>query len=143
MDDLDRNILALLGADARLSVATLARRLKVARSTLQARLERLETSGVIAGYTLRLGEAARGIRLRATMLISTEQRSLPALLSRLKATPEVERVLTCAGRFDVMVQLAAADPAALDHALGQIAALPGITQAETLVHLATRLDRTA
>ena len=52
-------------------------------------------------------------------------------------------VLTCAGRFDVMVQLAAADPAALDHALGQIAALPGITQAETLVHLATRLDRTA
>ena len=143
MDDLDRNILALLGADARLSVATLARRLKVARSTLQARLERLETSGVIAGYTLRLGESARGIRLRATMLISTEQRSLPALLSRLKTTPEVERVLTCAGRFDVMVQLAAADPAALDHAQGQIAALPGITQAETLVHLATRLDRTA
>ena len=43
MDELDRNILALLGADARMSVATLARRLKVARSTMQARLERLET----------------------------------------------------------------------------------------------------
>ena len=51
MDDLDRNILTLLGADARMSVATLARRLKVARSTIQARLERLETSGIIAGYT--------------------------------------------------------------------------------------------
>ena len=59
MDDLDRNILGLLGADARMSMATLARRLKVARSTIQARLERLETTGVIAGYTLKLGESAR------------------------------------------------------------------------------------
>ena len=59
MDELDRNIIGLLSADARVSVATLSRRLKVARSTIQARLERLETSGVIAGYTLKLGEAAR------------------------------------------------------------------------------------
>jgi DNA-binding Lrp family transcriptional regulator len=143
MDDLDRNILALLGADARLSVATLARRLKVARSTLQARLERLESSGVIAGYTLRLGDQARTTRLHATALLATEPRSLPALLTRLKAIPEVERVQTCAGRFDVMVQIAAADPASLDHTMGQIVALPGITQAETLVHLATRLERSA
>ena len=64
MDELDRNILGLLGADARMSVATLSRRLKVARSTIQARLERLETSGVIAGYTLKLGEGAREGRLR-------------------------------------------------------------------------------
>ncbi len=49
MDELDRNIIGLLGADARMSIATLARRLKVARSTIQARLERLETSGVIVG----------------------------------------------------------------------------------------------
>jgi predicted ArsR family transcriptional regulator len=60
VDDLDRNIVALLSQDARTSIAVLARRLKVARSTLQARLERLETSGAIAGYTLRLGEAAKG-----------------------------------------------------------------------------------
>ena len=46
MDELDRNIIGLLSADARVSVATLSRRLKVARSTIQARLERLETSGV-------------------------------------------------------------------------------------------------
>ena len=55
MDDMDRTILGLLSADARMSVATLARRLKVARSTVQARLERLEASGIIAGYTLKLG----------------------------------------------------------------------------------------
>ena len=54
MDELDRNIIGLLSADARMSVATLARRMKVARSTVQARLERLETTGVIAGYTFSL-----------------------------------------------------------------------------------------
>ena len=46
-----------------MSVAVLARRLRVARSTVQARLERLESTGAIAGYTLRLGEAARGARI--------------------------------------------------------------------------------
>ena len=66
LDDLDRGILAALTADARTSVATLARRLKVARSTIQARLERLETSGTIAGYTVKLGTAARGGRIRAS-----------------------------------------------------------------------------
>lgn len=65
MDDLDRNIIALLSGDARMSLAVLARRLKVARSTAQTRLERLEATGAIAGYTLRLGEqAARGASAR-------------------------------------------------------------------------------
>ena len=59
MDDMDRAILGHLAADARLSLAVLARRLKVARSTVQARLERLEGNGTIAGYTVKLGGAAR------------------------------------------------------------------------------------
>ena len=83
-------MLALLGADARISVATLARRLKVARSTIQARLERLETTGVIAGYTVKLGEAARQGRIRATVRAGRDQMRaqlldwLPADLSGLR-----------------------------------------------------------
>ena len=105
MDELDRNIVGLLGADARMSVATLARRLKVARSTIQARLERLETTGIIAGYTIKLGEAAREGRLRATILVTIEPRSQGAILARLKSIPEVERVHTTSGRFDFLVQV--------------------------------------
>ncbi len=101
MDELDRSILGLLGADARMSVATLARRLKVARSTIQARLERLEVSGVIAGYTLKLGEGAREGRLRASVLLTIEPRTQAALLTRLKSIAEVERVFTTSGRFDL------------------------------------------
>ena len=107
MDDLDRNIVGLLGADARMSIATLARRLKVARSTIQARLERLETSGVIVGYTIKLGEQAREGRLRASVLLTVEPRAQANILTRLKAISEVERVFTTSGRFDLLLQIAA------------------------------------
>jgi DNA-binding Lrp family transcriptional regulator len=141
MDDLDRNILTLLGADARMSVATLARRLKVARSTIQARLERLETGGIIAGYTLKLGEAARQGRLRASVLLTIEPRSQAAILTRLKSIPEVERVFTTSGRFDLLLQVAASNTQLLDQVLDQIGALTGVKSSESLIHLSTRLDR--
>ena len=141
MDDLDRNILGLLGADARMSVATLARRLKVARSTIQARLERLETTGIIAGYTLKLGEEARQGRLRASVLVTIEPRAQAAILSRLKSIPEVERVFTTSGRFDLLMQLAAPNTQVLDQVLDQIGALTGVKSSESLIHLSTRIDR--
>ena len=141
MDDLDRNILGLLGADARMSVATLARRLKVARSTIQARLERLETTGIIAGYTLKLGEEARQGRLRASVLITIEPRAQAAILSRLKSIAEVERVFTTSGRFDLLMQIAAPNTQVLDSVLDQIGALTGVKSSESLIHLSTRIDR--
>lgn len=141
MDELDRSIIALLGADARTSVATLARRLKVARSTIQARLERLETGGIIAGYTLKLGEEARQGRLRASILLSIEPRAQAAILSRLKSIAEVERVFTTSGRFDLLLQVAAPNTSALDEVLDQIGAMTGVRSSESLIHLSTRIDR--
>ncbi len=141
MDDLDRALLAQLAADARMPLATLARRLRVARSTVQARLERLEASGAIAGYTVKLGEAARGGRIRASVLLTVEPRTQPAVLSRLKALPEVERIHTTSGRFDLIVEVAAASPARLDGVLDVIGETPGIRGSESLIHLSTRLDR--
>lgn len=141
MDDLDSNILRLLGADARMSVATLARKLKVARSTIQARLERLETGGVIAGYTLKLGEAARQNRLHASVLLNIEPRSLASLLSRLRSIPEVERAFTTSGRFDLLLQVAAPSTQQLDSVLDQIGSMPGVNSSESLIHLTTRIDR--
>ncbi len=141
MDDLDRSILGLLSADARMSVATLARRLKVARSTIQARLERLETGGIIAGYTLKLGEEARQGRLRASVLLTIEPRAQAAILTRLKSIPEVERVFTTSGRFDLLMQVAAPNTSVLDGVLDQIGGLTGVKSSESLIHLSTRIDR--
>lgn len=141
MDDTDRAILAQLAHDARMSVAVLARRIKLARSTVQARLERLETSGVIAGYTLRLGEAARLNRIRATCLLTVEARAQPAILGRLKAIPAVERVHSTSGRVDLLLQVACASTTELDGVLDQIGNLTGVRSSESLVHLSTKFDR--
>jgi len=141
MDELDRNLLGLLGADARMSVATLARRLKVARSTIQARLERLETNGTIVGYTLKLGEGAREGRLRASVLLTIEPRAQPAVLTRLKSIAEVERVFTTSGRFDLLMQIACPNTQVLDQVLDQIGAMTGVKGSESLIHLSTKIDR--
>lgn len=141
LDDLDRAILSLLGADARMSIATLARRVKVARSTIQARLERLETSGVIVGYTIKLGETAREGQLRASVLLTVEPRAQANILTRLKAISEVERVSTTSGRFDLLLQLAAPSTTILDQVLDQIGAMTGVRSSESLIHLSTRIDR--
>jgi DNA-binding Lrp family transcriptional regulator len=138
---MDRTILGLLAADARMSVATLARRLKLARSTVQARLERLEGSGVIAGYTVKLGEAARAGRIRASVLLTVEPRAQANILSRLKSIAEVEAAHTTSGRFDLLLQIAAPTTTVLDDVLDRIGAMTGVKASESLIHLSTRIDR--
>ena len=141
MDELDQKILALLSADARISLATMARRLRVARSTVQARLERLETNGVIAGYTVKLGEAAKATRLRATVLLEIDLRVQAAILQKLRTLPEIERIVTSSGRIDLMLQIAANSTPQLDKVLDVIGEIPGVKDSESLIHLTTKLDR--
>ncbi len=141
MDDLDRQMLNLLAANARVPVATLAKKLGVARSTVQARLERLEVNGTIAGYTLRLGDKARAQRVHATVLLTIEPRSSPQILARLKTLPEVTLTHTTTGRFDLMVGLSTRNTEDLDSVLDKIGMIPGIRSSESLVHLSTKIDR--
>ncbi|WP_322866525.1 Lrp/AsnC family transcriptional regulator [Aquicoccus sp. G2-2] len=139
-DETDAALLALLAENARAPVSTLARKLGLARTTVQARIERLETRGVIAGYTLRRGASARAL-LRATVLISIEPRSQPAVLARLRALPAVEQVHTTSGRFDLITTLSAVSTEALDAALDQIVEAKGVRASESLIHLSTKIDR--
>lgn len=141
MDDLDRALIGQLRADARTPLATLARRLKVARTTVQARLERLESSGVIAGYTVRLGAGGAGAQIRAAVLLTVEPRAQAAILARIKSLPEVERVHTTSGRFDLLIEVAAPGTSTLDTVLDVLGAIPGVRASESLILLSTRIDR--
>lgn len=142
IDDTDRQLLALLRENARAPVAELSRRLGLARTTVQARIERMEKAGVIAGYTLREGAGLRP-PLQATVLISIEPRSGPAVLARLKSLPGVEVVHTTSGRFDLLVQVCADTTAELDDTLDRIGEARGVRSSESLIHLSTRLDRSS
>jgi DNA-binding Lrp family transcriptional regulator len=139
-DELDEALISLLAENARMPVATLARRLGMARTTVQARLDRLETGGVIRGYTVRL-DTARRAPLRATALVSIEARSQPTVLSRLKSLPNVRLVHTTSGRFDLIVSLEAETTEDLDDTLDRIGEAKGVRSSESLIHLATKIDR--
>ncbi len=140
IDETDRALLALLEENARLPVSALARRMGLARTTVQARLERLESTGAIQGYSVRLNERLR-LPLRATVLVSIEPRSGPAVLARLKTLAEVRRVHTTSGRFDLIVIVEAASTEALDEVLDRIGDAKGVKSSESLIHLSTKLRR--
>ena len=67
MDDVDRQLIALLRQDARTTVATLATKLGVSRGTVTNRVKKLEDDGVITGYTVRLRPDSEPQRIRAWM----------------------------------------------------------------------------
>ena len=123
-------------------MADLARALGLARTTVQARLDRLENSGVILGYTLRLGAEVTA-PLWATALVAIEPRSGPAVLTRLRALPNVRSVHTTSGRFDLLVRIAAQTTQDLDDTLDRIGEARGVRSSESLIHLSTKLDRGA
>lgn len=141
MDETDRALLTQLSANARIPVATLARRLGLARSTVQARIERLETRGVIKGYVVKLGDVARGDNIRATVLISIQPRATPAVLARLKSLPQIEAAHTASGRFDMVLQITARSTSEFDQTLDAIGEIDGVKSSESLIHLSTRIDR--
>lgn len=142
IDETDRALVAALSENARLPVADLARKLGLARTTVQARLDRLESRGAIAGYTLKRGPDLQPV-LRATVLISVEPRATAAVLARLKSLDAVEKLHTTSGRFDMIATLCAETTEALDRTLDTIGEAKGVKASESLIHLSTRIDRSA
>ena len=142
LDETDKALIAALRENARTPVADLARRTGIARTTVQARIDRLCAQGVIAGFTLRAGAALRA-PIRATVLVSIAPRSAPAVLARLRTMSDVESVHTTSGRFDLIVTLGAQTTEDLDKTLDRIGEVEGVNGSESLIHLTTKIDRSA
>jgi len=137
MDDTDQQLIALLRANARAPVATLARQLKVARGTVQNRLAKLEAAGTIAGYTVRLKPQAEAHRIRALTTIAVDGNRGEAVLRALRGDPAVEALHTTNGRWDIVAELRAANLEAFDRVLGRIRLIDGIASTETSLLLST------
>lgn len=140
-DDIDRALVALLQANARESAANLARQLGVARTTVLARLARLERDKVIVGYTAVLGQDMRDASLQAHVGISVLPRAGRAVEQRLARMPELRQLSTVAGEFDYIALLHAESAARLDELLDEIGGVEGVSRTTTSVVLARRIDR--
>ena len=104
-DDLDQQLISLLQANARTPTADLARKLAVARTTVVARLARLERDGVIVGYTARLGQHTDRPPVRAHVGITVQPRSGPAVVAALQKLTELVQLSSVSGEFDYIALL--------------------------------------
>ena len=137
MDDTDRRLIALLRDNARASVASLAKVLRVARGTVQNRLARLEGEGTIVGYTVRLRPQVEEHGICALMTLSVEGNRTETVLKALRGDPAVSALHTTNGRWDIVAELRAENLEAFDRVLGRIRLIPGISNSETSLLLST------
>src|SRR5436190_20701819 len=141
MDDTDRRLIAMLRENARAPTAVLARRLGLSRTTVQARLERLERGGVISGYGVRLSEEVERGLIRAHVLVTILPKTAPRIEAALRAIPEVRTLHSVSGSFDLIAVVEAASIGELDRLIDRIGALDGVERTLSSIILSTRIDR--
>lgn len=137
MDDQDRKLLTLLRHNGRRSVSDLAAELGLSRATVRGRMERLESSGDILGYTVILRADAIAMPVRGIMLIEVEGRAADRVVDTLGGFPQISAVHTTNGKWDLVVELGTDSLTDLDAVLRRIRLIPGITASETSLLLAT------
>jgi len=137
MDSTDHRLISLLRDDARLSVAALAKTLRVARGTVQNRLARMEKDGTIVGYTVRLKPQAEDQRIRALMTVAVEGNRTDEVLRALRGDPAVAALHTTNGRWDIVAELRSDSLEAVDKVLSRIRQIDGISNTETSLLLSS------
>jgi len=141
MDDLDEHLLARLRDNARAPVAELARALGLSRTTVQSRLQRLERSGVIAGYAVKLSEAREAALIHAFIMLTVEPKQAAAVTAALRRMSGVRKLQSVSGPFDMIAAVEAADVAAMDALIDEIGAVAGVERTNSSIVLATKFDR--
>ncbi|GAA5192003.1 Lrp/AsnC family transcriptional regulator [Arthrobacter gyeryongensis] len=139
LTDLDRQLLSALREDGRASVASLARKLGVARATVNSRLERLVSSGTIVGFTARVRDEVDPLAIRAIALIAVEGRSADKVIRQLRGLPEIWALHTTNGGWDLVAELRTESLSDFDQVLGRIRGIEGIVNSETSLLLSSVL----
>jgi DNA-binding Lrp family transcriptional regulator len=138
LDDLDRRLVAALRTDSREAASALAAKLKVSRGTVQNRIDRLLARGVIQGFTIRTRPELEANRVRAIMCIAIEGERSGAVIKALRGLPEVDKVHTTNGRWDLVAELDTETLADFSRTLDRIRTVEGIASTETSILLATQ-----
>jgi DNA-binding Lrp family transcriptional regulator len=137
----DEQLLTVLREDARASAAEIARRLKVSRTTVQSRIERLERQGVIDGYTVRVNEAAERGHIRAHIMITVLPKQMASVVEALRAMPEVRMLHSVSGSFDLVAMGVVTDVSRMDELTDRIGAIEGVERTTSSIILSVKFTR--
>ena len=141
MRDTDSRLIALLKANAREPTASLARKLGLARSTVQERIAKLEKDGTIKGYTVTLSEARETRRLRAIVMISADAKHADRVGAELKKMHEVRALYAVSGAYDMIAVVETETTARMDAALDRIGRASGVARTVSSIVLSEKFVR--
>ena len=139
--DKDAKLLDLLRANAREPAASLARKLGIARSTLQERIARLEREGVIKGYTVRLSDEAAAKNFRAVVMIEADARQGDRVTAELRKMPEVRSLAAVSGVYDMMAVVETDTAQRMDTILDRIGKAHGVARTVSSIILSEKFSR--
>ena len=112
LDDLDREILAILGKNGRISNADLAAEVGLAPSTCLGRVRNLVESGVIRSFAAEIEPEALGLNLQALISVTLRagaRANLATFMKQMQEHPQVIQVFFLGGSEDFIVHVAVPD----------------------------------
>ena len=137
LDRFDRAILRALAGDGRMSITDLARQVGLAKSPTQARLKRLEASGVITGYRAQIDPIRLGqdhVSFVEVRLHDTRETALAAFNAAVLSVPEIEQAHMIAGNFDYLLKIRTQSMSDYRRVLAErISTLPFVANTSTYV----------
>ncbi len=142
VDALDDALLSLLATEPRVGMLEASRRLGVARGTVQARLAKLERSGIVRSYGPELDTTALGYRVTAFATLEIRQgRGHGVVADHLRTIPEVIEAHTITGSGDLLCRLVARSNADLQRVIDQMVAgePDDVLRVSTVIVLATEI----
>jgi DNA-binding Lrp family transcriptional regulator len=140
LDELDARLIKLLAEEPRIAVLECSRRLRVARGTVQARLDKLQERGVIRGFGPEIAPAAVGFGVTAFVTLEIRQsRGHDPVAAHLATIPEVLEAHTITGSSDLLCRIVARSNTDLQRVIDMVVSYEGIRRASTIIALAEQI----
>ncbi len=139
IDALDARLIRAMCDTPRAGVMELARQLGVARGTVQARLDKLQQRGVICGFDPDLDLRAMGYEVLAFVSLEIAQGRLEDVCSHLREIPEVLEIYSVTGPGDLNCRVVAHTNDHLQHVIGRVLEVQGISRTTTQIALTEQL----
>ena len=119
MDDLDRKILSLLAKNARMPVKEIAEQVALTSPAVSSRIHKLETDGIISGYTVVLNRPADRVYVDALISLSVTPSHRDELVELMQNSKEVLQCYHVTGAYTFLIKVSCGSMPQLEHLILQ------------------------
>ncbi|CAI8321893.1 MAG: Leucine-responsive regulatory protein [SAR92 bacterium MED-G29] len=137
----EQQLLRLLKENSRRTVSDLANEMGLSRATVQQSMERLERTGVIQGYTIKINPHFEQQQVSAYIMISVVPKKTADIVRQIKNHPQLDMLCTISGQYDLIAKVTEATTEALDLSIDTFATLDGVEKTLSHIVLSRKVDR--